>query len=552
MKKFFLIAMLLLFMSAVFAQTNAPWHNVQIVDERGVVVTSITSVEIYAPDTTTDAVIFSDRGLNNVMVIPITEASDNTTLVDGVLSWYGPDGYDFSITDGTNVLTNANHRTRDATEGTLVFPSYITSITTSQYLDDESIQFGTSPDWTVNAGNETDVITWTPTSDNAEFRIGVSGTSKNATLNLYVGTAIGLKIDSSVPSFIWDGGAASINASSNFATNINTGTSTGAVNICNGSGTGTIGIGNSAAGTISFDTDSTITVNSDGQTSITTTDSLADIVVTATLGRTTIFGGENAADAILLEVDNDTASRMRVFNDTGTGASAATESDASIQVQSDVGGIGLLSGLNGDNSIRLEANGGENENIILHSNQGTGQDSVNFLTDVGGVKVTASAVPDGQYGLEVSSAIAGATKSEGAAIYAHTTLTGNTDAPTYNLGSWFDITAGTPTAGVIAAIDCGIFETGADLSGVQWLVGLQIQTLMDNTNGPANHAMMRFNTSQAGDTPDFWFVAANAESVAYSANSTHTSASTSKVGAIKIHIIGPGDVFLYVYDHAGE
>ena len=64
MKKLFLIAMLLLFMGVAFAQTNAPWHSIQIVDERGVTVTSITSVEIYAPGTTTNAVIFSDRALS--------------------------------------------------------------------------------------------------------------------------------------------------------------------------------------------------------------------------------------------------------------------------------------------------------------------------------------------------------------------------------------------------------------------------------------------------------------------------------------------------------
>ncbi|KKL04411.1 hypothetical protein LCGC14_2616340, partial [marine sediment metagenome] len=99
------------------AMAVQPYHEIQVVDERGVKVTTITSVEIYAPDTTTDAVIYSDRGEQNAITIPMTTSSTNTTLVDGFMSWYGPDGYDFSFTDGTNIATNANHRTRTSSEG---------------------------------------------------------------------------------------------------------------------------------------------------------------------------------------------------------------------------------------------------------------------------------------------------------------------------------------------------------------------------------------------------------------------------------------------------
>jgi hypothetical protein len=188
MKKIFLVAMLLLFMGAAFAQTNAPWHSITIVDERGVTVTDITSVEIYAPNTTTDAIIFSDRGLNKTMEIPITEVSTNTTLIDGVLSWYGPDGYDFSITDGTNILTNANHRTRTATEGTLVFPSYIVAISSTTYADGATATFGSSADWVAESGTASDRMTWTPaTPDTSAYWIG--NTSFPADLNLWGATS---------------------------------------------------------------------------------------------------------------------------------------------------------------------------------------------------------------------------------------------------------------------------------------------------------------------------------------------------------------------------
>jgi len=50
-----------------------------------------------------------------------------------------------------------------------------------------------------------------------------------------------------------------------------------------------------------------------------------------------------------------------------------------------------LSLLNGDNAIRIETNGGDDENIFIHANQGTGADSITLLTDEGGIALTGSA-----------------------------------------------------------------------------------------------------------------------------------------------------------------
>lgn len=195
--------------------------------------------------------------------------------------------------------------------------------------------------------------------------------------------------------------------------------------------------------------------------------------------------------------------------------------------------------------------GGVARTLQLHSDDGTAQDSIYLLSDVGGVRITTSAVPDHQYGLEVASAIATNTDSQGSAAYFHTTITGNIDAPTYNLGSWLDVTGGTPTAGLLAAIDCGIYADNApDLSNI-WVVGLQIQTMIDNATTPAYHAMMRFNTNQAGDTPDVWFQAANPDCVAFTANTLHGASATDKIGAIKIAIVGYGDCYFYIYSSAG-
>ncbi|KKN73173.1 hypothetical protein LCGC14_0403460 [marine sediment metagenome] len=290
MKRFTIILMLALLTGTAQARnTSDVYHAVQVKDEVGANVTTISSVEIYAPDTTTNAVIYKDRNLQNTITIPMTTGSTNTTLVNGLFTWYGPDGYDFSITDGTNISTNANHRTRTSSEGLLIFPTYLTSISSTTYSDAQSITMGTGSDWVIRGGNVADEISFVPAADNSNFRIGTSGTALNSDFNVYVGTALGFKLDAGVPSLTWDGGAANINASSNFTTNINTGTSTGAINI-----------GSSTAGAIALDTTAGLTANSDTAMSLTTTDGSADLTVDATAGSVIIDGGEAVADAVII------------------------------------------------------------------------------------------------------------------------------------------------------------------------------------------------------------------------------------------------------------
>lgn len=181
---------------------------------------------------------------------------------------------------------------------------------------------------------------------------------------------------------------------------------------------------------------------------------------------------------------------------------------------------------------------------------------VDLTTATGSIHLTCSAVPDGQYGLEVQGAIAGATRSEGTAAYFHSTLTGNIDAPTYNIGSWLDITDGTPTASVLAAADFGIYSSsGAELSSAGHVTGLQIQMIIDDEDSPTSLYMMRFNSllsGSGGTAPSHWFQAANQECIAYTANTTHTSAATDKIGAIKVSVVGLGDCYFYLYSHAGQ
>ena len=131
---------------------------------------------------------------------------------------------------------------------------------------------------------------------------------------------------------------------------------------------------------------------------------------------------------------------------------------------------------------------------------------------------------------------------------------GKSSAPTgtsYGVAIGHDI-SGVATGSVMAGLDIGVKgETGGDLSAVGYLVGLQIMTQSLGV-GPTTHCMMRFNTNESGNAPTHWFYAANQKSVAYVINTAHGAANTDKVGAIKVHIVGVGDTYLYVFDHPGQ
>lgn len=417
MKKLILMAILLLFMGAAVAQTNAPFHNVQIVDESGVKVTTISSVEIYAPDTTTNAVIYADRALQNVITIPMTTTSDNTTLVDGQISWYGPSGYDFSITDGTNIRTNANHRTRTASEGRIHFPSYLNNLSTSVYLDADSITFGTSGDWVANGGNVANTMQWTPVADDSTFNIGTSGASFNSNFNVFTGTALGFKLSSAgaTHSLTYDGGIVNLNVTSNFATNICTGTSTGATTI-----------GNSAGGAVAVDTDAGITVNADDSYALTVSAGTigiaatgGDITVDATDKSLILRGTEEASDAVVIHADGTAGG---IDMDSGTGDITATSTDDVVVLAADNITLDTTDGsmtftaagaANGDVTFTVAdkfsvtstdtaaagatiiVNGGASETIHLNSLQGTSAAAINLDADVGGITLLADGAAAG-------------------------------------------------------------------------------------------------------------------------------------------------------------
>lgn len=161
-----------------FAQTGLVYHEVQIVDENNRPVTSITSVTIRLSGTTTSATIYQDRAATNAITVPVTTSSTNTTLSNGSLYWYGPDAWDYTITDGTNTATNYGHASMTSSDSQIVFPSYLAAISSTTYTDGQSATFGTDSDFVLNGGTTADRFTVTPnaTDETAAWWFGADTT----------------------------------------------------------------------------------------------------------------------------------------------------------------------------------------------------------------------------------------------------------------------------------------------------------------------------------------------------------------------------------------
>ena len=415
MKKLLILLMIVTLLIGTVQGANRfgdTFHNVQVVDETGRNVEDITNLFIYLAGTTTNATIYSDKGRQNTITIPMTEASANTTLVDGRFHWWGPDPYDFSMTNGDGVgpMTNAGHADRNGNEGTLVFPAYLQSISSTSYTDAQTITMGTGSDWVFQAGNVADQLSFTPASDDSVFNVGTSGTGANSSFNVFTGVALGFNLSSSgaTHSLTYDGGIVNLNASSNFAVNICTGTSTGATTI-----------GNSAGGAVVIDTDSTINVGADDSYALAVTAGTVgiaatggDITIDSTDQSVIIRGTEEAGDAIVINADG-TAGGIDITSGTGdivltstddivltnatavgdmiqllnTAGTSVTEDSSAIQLTATAGGISIQSDADLDDAVVIRADGGTTAEMSIHNDQGTAEDSIHILSDAGGIDI---------------------------------------------------------------------------------------------------------------------------------------------------------------------
>ncbi len=408
MKKLLLILMVALTVPVMAASLRQ--MQVQFVDEFGDPVTTITSITVFNSGLGTSPTIFNDRAGTLTVTNPITTSSNNSTFDQsiGLVRWFQQKPtYKLTVTDGSKTLTIDSQD-----EGDTRFPWYDNYIGTAASLsvgDNESITVGTDSDMVLAWNNGSGFMSWIPAADGSAFNLGTSGTTANVDFNWFVGTALGIKGDEGAATLVIDGLTTSINASSNFATNINTGTSTGAVTI-----------GSSTAGAIAIDTDTSVAVNADDSYALTVSAGTigiaatgGDITIDGTDSSVIVRGTEEASDAVSILADG-TAGGIVITSGTGditltstddivlTNATAAgdvitllntagtsvTEDAAAIQLTSTAGGISIQSDGNLDDAIVLRADGGVTAEITVHNDQGTAEDSIELLSDAGGIAVT--------------------------------------------------------------------------------------------------------------------------------------------------------------------
>lgn len=128
-----------------------------------------------------------------------------------------------------------------------------------------------------------------------------------------------------------------INDSINANTSINTGTSTGVV-----------AIGNAAAGAVTIDTAAGISLDAATASNFTVTGAGADLTLSSVGGSVLVSSTEDAALAIRLHANGGVSETIQIHADQGTGV-------ASLDLLSDVGGITLTAGLGTADAINIVA-----------------------------------------------------------------------------------------------------------------------------------------------------------------------------------------------------
>lgn len=131
----------------------------------------------------------------------------------------------------------------------------------------------------------------------------------------------------------------------------------------------------------------------------------SSININSIAGGVTIDGGLATADAINLVASNaaggidiDAGTGGIAIDSTGAfsidGAAASnittTGAGVDLTLSSVLGSVLIESTENAANAIRLHANGGVNETIQIHSDLGTAVNSIDILSDVGGITLTAT------------------------------------------------------------------------------------------------------------------------------------------------------------------
>jgi len=204
-------------------------------------------------------------------------------------------------------------------------------------------------------------------------------------------------------------------------------------------------------------------------------------------------------------------------------------------------GYGFYYGSSSDSQMKWNASGYVDWNVTGYVDMDL---TTKFQMDFTGEDATG--------GLKVTTTVPTGTQLYGG-IYTHAVIAGTTDGTVAALRVKTSMTSASIPAAYVYGARITIEEVGATLASAS-ICPLILETYLDaGGSDPADHYMMRFNTSAGAETPDAWFSAGSPQAVAFTTNNDHTSASTDKVGAIKIHIAGGYETsYIYVYSNAGQ
>jgi len=135
-------------------------------------------------------------------------------------------------------------------------------------------------------------------------------------------------------------------------------------------------------------TDNHIKITSTGTDEPATTETDGAIQLYATSGGIGLYSTAGAADAVRIETNGGASDTLVIQSVQGT---SVTEDAAAIQVWAQAGGIQIQSDANLDDALVLRADGGTTSEITIHNDQGNTADSIEILSDDGGITIDAGA-----------------------------------------------------------------------------------------------------------------------------------------------------------------
>jgi len=331
----------------------------------------IGQVWVYKSGDTRTAYIYggTDSSDDAVWILGGPGSSDVDTI-SGDSGTATPSSGNINIVGGTNITTTGASPTGDDVSVDLDDAiSLATSVTSPIYTvaaaTDLSILGVSGQDVIVtlggSAGSENFIV---EAADSTElWKVASDGTITFSSLTV-------------TGAFTSSGGAISLNASSNFNTVINSGTSTGSVTI-----------GNSAAGAITVASGSGISIDTATASSFTVTGTGENLTLASVGGSVLMSSTENAALALYLHANGGTSETIQIHSDQGTGAS-------SVYLLSDVGGLTLeATALASADAINIVATlGGIDMDSALQTNIASSQDAADalrFISSAGGIDIDA-------------------------------------------------------------------------------------------------------------------------------------------------------------------